>query len=61
MANDTNFIQNWLEDSKKTGELEIIILEIIEQNLTGLNNLELDEGNLLKQLIDVSKEGTHNA
>jgi len=61
MANDTNFIQNWLEDSKKTNELEINLLKIIEHNLTGVNNLELDEGNLLKQLIDVSNEGAENA
>jgi len=56
MFDGSNFIQIWFEDTKKETGLDISILELIEQHLGGINNLELDESNLLKQLLDISNE-----
>jgi len=61
MVDDSNFIYNWLEKAKKETGLDISILELIEQNLGGINNLELDESDLLKQLLDIKNEEVENA
>jgi hypothetical protein len=54
-----SFVQNWLASRIEAGELDVEILNLIRNNLQGINGEDLDESKLMKDLknmVDNNKE-----